>query len=94
MGPQTGFAGSAFGMRSNLVGWRFAQNGPQDRENRFFWLFGPVWAPGGREIYLNSADPQNAENHELPEIFLNTTQHRQSKKVAQRERGSNEPKKS
>ena len=33
-------------------------------------------------------------NRELPEKLLNTTQRRQSQKVAQRERGSNEPKKS
>ena len=51
MGPQTGFTGSAFGMRSNLVGGCFAQNGPQDREHPLLGVFGPLRAPNrAREI--------------------------------------------
>ena len=36
MGPKTGFTGSAFSIRSNVVGGRFAQNGHQERENPVF----------------------------------------------------------
>ena len=36
MGPQTGFTGSPFSMRSHLVEGRFAQNGPQD-PSRMAW---------------------------------------------------------
>ena len=154
MGPQTGFTGSAFSMRSNLVGGRFAQNGPQD----FFSAFGPFRAPGGHEISPSPPDPQKSSKSRIataggrtiesakcttvarrgrgsmgqkklktrrwrrvtaetapcqkymvqpgfepgtsaslgggPEKMANTTQRRQSKKVAQRERGSAKQKKS
>ena len=81
-------------MRSNLVGGRFAQNGPQDRENQIFVVSGLFWAPGGRETSPSPPDPQKLVKRELAENFLNATQHRQSKKVAQRERGSDKPKNS
>ena len=40
---------------------------------------------------LGGGPPQKPVNPELPEKMANTTQQRQSKKVAQRERGSDEP---
>ena len=89
-GPQTGVTGSAFSTRSNLVGRRF---GPLDRENPLFGVFGPFWSPGGREVSLSPPDPQKPVNRELPENLLTTSQRRQSKKVAQHECGSDEPKK-
>ena len=60
-GTQTGFSGSAFSMQSNLVGGRFTQNGPQDRENPLFGVFGPFGAPDGRKIYLSPPDPQKIQ---------------------------------
>ena len=94
MGPQTEVTGSAFSMRSNLVRGYFAQNSPQDRENLLFGVFGPFWAPGGREISLSPPDPQKQVNRELLEKFLENTHHRQGKKVAQSERSPDEPKSS
>ena len=37
-----GFTGSAFSVRSSLVGRSFAQNGPQDQENPVFQGFWPI----------------------------------------------------
>ena len=83
-------------MRSNLGGGYFVQNSPQDRENRLFGVFGPFLAPDGPgrggEISLSPPDPPKPVYRELPEKILITTQRRQSKKVAQRERGSDGPK--
>ena len=43
---------------SHLVGRRFAQNGPHDRENPLFGVFGPFRAlNGAREISLSPPDP-------------------------------------
>ena len=50
MRPPTWFSGSAFSMRSNLVGGRFTQNGPPNRKFHFFGTFGPFGAPGACEI--------------------------------------------
>ena len=56
-----------------------------------FWRFWPVSGPEwGRKFSLSPPDPLKPVNAELPGKFLNTTQCRQSKKVAQRERGSDE----
>ena len=46
MAPLTGFTGSAFSMRLNLVAGRFTQNSPQHRENPPFRRFWPVSGPG------------------------------------------------
>ena len=40
MGPQTGFTGSAIGMRSNLVSRRSAQNSPRTGKIHLFSVFG------------------------------------------------------
>ena len=65
MGPQTGFTGSAFSMRSNLVGGRFAQNSPKIGKLHLFGVFGPFQAPGSRQISLVPPDSQNPVNREL-----------------------------
>ena len=52
MGPQTGFTGSAFGMQTTLVGGHLAQNGPQDRENPLFGVFGQFQALNGAAKFL------------------------------------------
>ena len=65
MGPQTGFTGSAFSMPLKVVGGRFAQNGPQDRGNPFFGVFGPFRVPGGREISFSPPDPQKSSKLQI-----------------------------
>ena len=63
---QTGFTGSAFSERSNLVGGRFTQHGPQDREDQFFWRFWPVSGPEqGRKISSSPQTPKNQANCEV-----------------------------
>ena len=64
VGPLTGFTGSAFSMRSNLVGGRFAQSGPQDRETPLSGAFGPFRALGGRDISL-SPRPQKTSKSRI-----------------------------
>ena len=88
MGPQTGFTGSAFSMQTNLVGGRLAQNGPQDQENPLLGVFGLFRGPGGRKISLGPPDP--SKNQQTANFSGETNQRRRSKKVAQRERGSDE----
>ena len=58
-----------------------------------FWRFCPFSGPKrGREISLSPPDPRKPVNRELPDNFLSTTQRRQSKKVTQRKRSSDEVK--
>ena len=70
---QASFTGSAFCMQTNLVSGRVVQNGPQDRENRVFGVFGPF-----RALNEISPDPKKPVNRELPGKILHTTQRRQS----------------
>ena len=55
MGPQTGFTGSAFSMRSNLVGGFFAQNG----NIQFVCIFGPFGPRAAAKFLQVPQTPQN-----------------------------------
>ena len=79
---------------------------PKRRPARNVW-FDPGLNPGrAGNVWFNPGSnlgphpprvgdrPQKTVNRELPEKLLNTTERRQRKKVAQRERGSDEPKSS
>ena len=76
MAPKTGFTGSAYSVRSNLVGGRFTRTAPKTGKIHFFGLFGP------------SRPLPKPVNRELPEKLVNTTQRRQGKQVAQHKNGS------
>ena len=96
MRPQTGFSGSAFSMRSNLVDGRFVHNGSRDRRNPFRGIFGPFQAPGGREISLSPPDPpksselrpQEAKLSKLQTVrsFATRTRFRWAKKIPESHR--------
>ena len=83
MRPQTGFTGPH---AITFKRWVFRpERSPRPGKST---VLGPE---SGRKIYLSPPASQKPVNRQLPEKFANTTQRRQSKKVAQHKRGSDEP---
>ena len=91
MGPQTGFSGSAFSMRTTLVGGHLAQNSPQDRENPLFGVFAPFRAPNGAAKTSLSPDPPKTSESRIAAAGGRTIGSCDRTKVAQRKRVSDEP---
>ena len=83
-------------MQTNLVRGRFAQNGPQDRENQLFGVFVPFQTRGGAAefIYVPRTSNQKPVNRELRSQEAEPSKVQKGcTKADQRKRGSDEPKK-
>ena len=66
VGPQTGFTGSAFSMRSNLVGGRFAQSGPKTGQMHFLVFLARFGPPTGSRNFSKSPRPPKPHAQGVP----------------------------
>ena len=95
IGPQTGFTAPAVSVRSNLVGRRFTQNGPQDWENPLLWRLRPVSGPAQPQNFYKFPRPPKISKSRIAAVggrTIKSAKGAKVAKVAQHERGSAEPK--